>query len=126
MLWLASHSHSRSATTFRFVKDRVHPGYRISAFPDATLAAPAQGGGPSTLTSLALRRPEVRLGGNTLDELGLRNVAFEVTDLQAAVDRVAKDGFGLVGGIGEYEGLWKMAYVRGPEGIIVSLAERIG
>ncbi len=53
-------------------------------------------------------------------------MAFEVTDLQAAVDRVAKDGFGLVGGIGEYEGLWKMAYVRGPEGIIVSLAERIG
>jgi catechol 2,3-dioxygenase-like lactoylglutathione lyase family enzyme len=60
------------------------------------------------------------------NELGLRNVAFEVTDLQAAVDRVAEDGFGLVGGIGEYEGAWKMAYIRGPEGIIVSLAERIG
>jgi len=60
------------------------------------------------------------------NELGLRNVAFEVTDLQAAVDRVAEDGFGLVGGIGEYEGAWKMAYVRGPEGIIVSLAQRIG
>ena len=28
--------------------------------------------------------------------------------------------------IGEYEGAWRMAYVRGPEGIIVSLAERIG
>jgi catechol 2,3-dioxygenase-like lactoylglutathione lyase family enzyme len=60
------------------------------------------------------------------NELGLRNVAFEVKDLQAAVDRVAEDGFGLVGGIGEYEGAWKMAYVRGPEGIIVSLAQRIG
>jgi len=60
------------------------------------------------------------------NELGLRNVAFEVTDLQAAVDRVAEDGFSLVGGIGEYEGVWKMAYVRGPEGIIVSLAQRIG
>jgi catechol 2,3-dioxygenase-like lactoylglutathione lyase family enzyme len=60
------------------------------------------------------------------NELGLRNVAFEVTDLQAAVDRVAEDGFRLVGGIGEYEGAWKMAYVRGPEGIIVSLAQRIG
>src|SRR6266511_3324397 len=35
-------------------------------------------------------------------------------------------GYGLVGGIGEYEGVWRMAYVRGPEGIIVSLAERIG
>jgi catechol 2,3-dioxygenase-like lactoylglutathione lyase family enzyme len=60
------------------------------------------------------------------NELGLRNVAFEVNDLQAAVDRAAADGYGLVGGVGEYEGYWRMAYVRGPEGIIVSLAERIG
>ena len=28
--------------------------------------------------------------------------------------------------IGQYENIWRMAYVRGPEGIIVSLAERIG
>lgn len=60
------------------------------------------------------------------NELGLRNVAFEVDDLQAAVDRLAADGYGLVGGIGQHEHIWRMAYVRGPEGIIVSLAERIG
>lgn len=60
------------------------------------------------------------------NELGLRSVAFEVEDLQAAVDRVAEDGYGLVGGIGEYEGVWRMAYVRGPEGIIVALAQRLG
>ena len=59
------------------------------------------------------------------NELGLRNVAFEVDDLQAAVDHVAEYGYGLVGGIGEYERVWRMAYVRGPEGIIVSLAERL-
>jgi catechol 2,3-dioxygenase-like lactoylglutathione lyase family enzyme len=59
------------------------------------------------------------------NELGLRNVAFEVNDLQAAVDWAATEGYGLVGGIGEYEGAWRMAYVRGPEGIVVSLAERI-
>ena len=60
------------------------------------------------------------------NELGLRDVAFEVNDLQAAVDWAATEGYGLVGGIGEYAGAWRMAYVRGPEGIIVSLAERIG
>jgi catechol 2,3-dioxygenase-like lactoylglutathione lyase family enzyme len=60
------------------------------------------------------------------NELGLRNVSFEVDDLQAAVDGLAADGYGLVGGIGQYEHVWRMAYVRGPEGIIVSLAERIG
>jgi catechol 2,3-dioxygenase-like lactoylglutathione lyase family enzyme len=60
------------------------------------------------------------------NELGLRNVSFEVDDLQAMVDRLAADGYALVGGIGSHENLWRMAYVRGPEGIIVSLAERIG
>jgi len=60
------------------------------------------------------------------NELGLRNVSFEVDDLPATVARLAADGYGLVGGIGQYEDIWRMAYVRGPEGIIVSLAERIG
>ncbi len=60
------------------------------------------------------------------NELGLRNVAFEVHDIEAALDQAAAAGYGLVGGVGEYERTWRMAYVRGPEGIIVSLAERIG
>jgi catechol 2,3-dioxygenase-like lactoylglutathione lyase family enzyme len=59
-------------------------------------------------------------------ELGLRNVMFEVDDLDAVVDRLAADGYGLVGGIGQYEQTWRMAYVRGPDGIIVALAQRIG
>lgn len=73
-------------------------------------------------------RPDAVPGspGAMSNELGLRNVAFEVHDLQAAVDLAASAGYGLVGGIGEYEGSWRMAYVRGPEGILVSLAERIG
>jgi catechol 2,3-dioxygenase-like lactoylglutathione lyase family enzyme len=60
------------------------------------------------------------------NELGLRNVSFEVGDLDAAVEAVAADGYGLVSGIGEYENSVRMAYVRGPEGIIVSLFEQIG
>ncbi len=59
------------------------------------------------------------------NELGLRSVAFEVDDLQTMVDRLAADGYGLIGGIGQYERMWRMAYVRGPEGIIVALAQRI-
>jgi hypothetical protein len=45
-------------------------------------------------------------------------------DLQAAVDQVAADGYIVVGSIGQYENIWRMAYGRGPEGIIVSLSER--
>jgi catechol 2,3-dioxygenase-like lactoylglutathione lyase family enzyme len=73
-------------------------------------------------------RPEHEPGSPSAmaNQLGLRNVAFEVDDLQAAVDSLAADGYGLVGGIGQYENTWRMAYVRGPEGIVVALAERIG
>lgn len=73
-------------------------------------------------------RPDHQPGSSAAmaNELGLRNVAFEVDDLQAAVDQLGADGYGLVGGIGQYEHIWRMAYVRGPEGIIVSLAEQIG
>ena len=60
------------------------------------------------------------------NELGLRNVSFEVGDLAAVVEELARDGYGLVGGIGEYANSVRMAYVRGPEGIIVSLFEQIG
>ena len=73
-------------------------------------------------------RPDPVPGTTTgmANELGLRNVCFEVDDLQGAVDALAADGYGLVGGIGEYENTWRMAYVRGPEGLVVSLTERIG
>ena len=57
--------------------------------------------------------------------LGLRSVAFVVDDLRAELDRLVADGYGLVGGIGEYGDMWRIAYVRGPEGIIVALAQRI-
>ncbi|MFK4042736.1 VOC family protein [Nonomuraea wenchangensis] len=84
-------------------------------------------GGGTTLELSSFRRPDHLPGSPAApaNELGLRNVAFEVHDLQAAVDHAAAGGYGLVGGIGEYEGMWRMAYVRGPEGIIVSLAERV-
>lgn len=60
------------------------------------------------------------------NELGLRNVCFEVDDLDAVLERVAADDYGLVGGVGVYEDIVRMAYVRGPEGIVVSLTDRIG
>jgi catechol 2,3-dioxygenase-like lactoylglutathione lyase family enzyme len=59
------------------------------------------------------------------NELGLRNVTFEVDDLEAILGRLAADGYRLVGGVGQYEGIWRMASVRGPEGFIVNLAQRI-
>lgn len=62
------------------------------------------------------------------NELGLRSVVFE-DDLQAAVDGLAADACGLVGGIGrigQHENILGMAYVRGPEGIVVALVRDVG
>ncbi|WP_347040189.1 VOC family protein [Glutamicibacter halophytocola] len=59
------------------------------------------------------------------NELGLRSLAFEIDDLRATVAKLEYQGYGLIGGIGEYEGLWAMAYVRGPEGLIIALAQRL-
>jgi hypothetical protein len=67
-----------------------------------------------------------RLTGRYGQRGGWRSVAFEVHDLDAAIDCARSAGYELVGGIGEYEGSWRMAYVRGPEGIIVALAQPIG
>src|SRR5947199_1413230 len=59
------------------------------------------------------------------NELVLRNVTVEVDDLQAILARLAADCYHLVGGVGQYEGIWRMASVRGPEGFLVNLAQRI-
>ncbi|MDX6471272.1 MAG: hypothetical protein QOK22_88 [Gaiellaceae bacterium] len=85
-------------------------------------------GGGTALELSSFVRPDHDSGSPTAmaNELGLRSVAFEIDDLQAEVDRLAADGYGLVGGVGQYENSWLMAYVRGPEGIIVALAERLG
>ena len=102
----------------------------VIGIPDSrteiVMLRPPDGGTPLELSRFV--RPDHEPGSPAAmaNELGLRNVAFEVDDLQAAVDRLATDGYGLVGGIGQYEHIWRMAYVRGPEGIIVSVAERIG
>jgi catechol 2,3-dioxygenase-like lactoylglutathione lyase family enzyme len=85
-------------------------------------------GGGASIELSSFIRPDHEPGSPApmANELGLRNVCFEVADLQGTVDRLAADGYGLVGGIGQHEDIWRMAYVRGPEGIVVSLAQRIG
>lgn len=102
----------------------------VIGIPDSrteiVMLRPPDGGTRLELSSFV--RPDHEPGSPAAmaNELGLRNVAFDVDDLQAAVEGLAADGYGLVGDIGEYEHSWRMAYVRGPEGIIVSLAERVG
>ncbi len=102
----------------------------VVGLPDArtemVLLRPPDGGTGLELASFIRPNHEPGSPDAMANELGLRSVAFEVDDLPGLLDRLAADGYHPVGGVGEYEGVWSMASVRGPEGITVSLAQRIG
>ena len=57
---------------------------------------------------------------------GLRHIAFAVRDIEAVVTGLRARGAELVGELVRYEDLYRLCYVRGPEGIIVELTEKIG
>jgi catechol 2,3-dioxygenase-like lactoylglutathione lyase family enzyme len=57
---------------------------------------------------------------------GIRHVAFTVDDIDAVVASLRARSVELVGKVERYEDSYRLCYVRGPEGIIVELAERIG
>jgi catechol 2,3-dioxygenase-like lactoylglutathione lyase family enzyme len=58
--------------------------------------------------------------------LGLRRVMFTVDDIEDVVARLRAHGAELVGEVARYEDSYLLCYVRGPEGIIVSLSEELG
>jgi catechol 2,3-dioxygenase-like lactoylglutathione lyase family enzyme len=101
----------------------------VIGIPDSrtemVMLRPPDGGTRLELTRFIRPNHEPGSPAAMATELGLSNVSFEVGDLQAILDRLAADGYGVIGGVGEYEHFWRMASVRGPEGIIVNLAERI-
>jgi catechol 2,3-dioxygenase-like lactoylglutathione lyase family enzyme len=57
---------------------------------------------------------------------GLRHVTFAVDDLEATLAHLQAHGGELVGEVVRYESSYVLCYVRGPAGIIVELAEKIG
>jgi catechol 2,3-dioxygenase-like lactoylglutathione lyase family enzyme len=60
------------------------------------------------------------------NRLGLRHICIEVEDLNAIVERLRDDGFDTVGEVQDYGNVYRLVYVRGPEGLIVELAEALG
>ncbi|MEV8433882.1 VOC family protein [Streptomyces chartreusis] len=58
--------------------------------------------------------------------LGLRRLMFAVDDIDDVVARVRAHGAELVGEIVQYENVYRLCYVRGPEDIVVGLAEELG
>jgi catechol 2,3-dioxygenase-like lactoylglutathione lyase family enzyme len=60
-----------------------------------------------------------------VNTLGYRRVIFAVEDMDAVVSRMRAHGAELIGDM-QYENTYRLAYIRGPEGIIVALAEQLG
>jgi catechol 2,3-dioxygenase-like lactoylglutathione lyase family enzyme len=58
--------------------------------------------------------------------LGIRHVTFAVEGIDDVLARVRTHGAELVGELKQYENSYRLCYVRGPEGIIIELAEQIG
>jgi catechol 2,3-dioxygenase-like lactoylglutathione lyase family enzyme len=56
---------------------------------------------------------------------GMRHISFSVEDMYSVVDRVRAAGWGPVGEVVNYEDMYLLCYLRGPEGVIVELAQSI-
>ena len=69
----------------------------------------------------------VRTGAENapVNELGIRRIMFAVDDIDDVVARLRAHGAELVGEVVQYEDWYRLAYIRGPEGIIIGLAEEL-
>jgi catechol 2,3-dioxygenase-like lactoylglutathione lyase family enzyme len=61
-----------------------------------------------------------------VNALGIRRIMFAVDDLDDLVARLLAHGAELVGDVVQYGDTYRLAYIRGPEGIMVGLAEQLG
>lgn len=83
--------------------------------------------GEATLELVKFHTPldEKGIQQSFANTLGIQHIAFAVEDIEAIVGKLKKKGAELFGEIQNYENAYKLCYVRGPEGIILELAEKI-
>ena len=72
--------------------------------------------------------PAVRGEGESApaNTLGIRRIMFAVDDIDDVVNRLRSHGAELVGEIAQYEDVYRLCFMRGPEGILIGLAEQLG
>jgi catechol 2,3-dioxygenase-like lactoylglutathione lyase family enzyme len=63
--------------------------------------------------------------GAPANALGIRRIMFTVDDVDDVVARLRRHGGELVGEIAQYEDIYRLCFLRGPEGIIIGLAEQL-
>ena len=73
-------------------------------------------------TPTAVKAQPTNAPANTL---GIRRIMFAVDDVEDVLRRLRAHGAELMGEIVQYEDMYRLCYVRGPEGIIIALAEQL-
>jgi catechol 2,3-dioxygenase-like lactoylglutathione lyase family enzyme len=100
---------------------------RITGLPDQSveIAMLATPDGNSRLELSRFIRPAVVADHRAapVNALGYLRVMFAVTDLDDTLERLRKHGAQLVGEVVQYEDIYRLCYVRGPEAILIGLAE---
>src|SRR3954470_8180023 len=61
-----------------------------------------------------------------VNALGYLRVMFAVDDIDDTITRLLRHGAQLVGEVVQYEDVYRLCYIRGPEGILIGLAEELG
>jgi len=61
-----------------------------------------------------------------VNALGIRRIMFAVNDIEGVLERLRTRGAELIGEVVQYGDSHRLAYVRGPEGIMIALAEELG
>jgi catechol 2,3-dioxygenase-like lactoylglutathione lyase family enzyme len=94
---------------------------------DITMMRTPDGHGRVELTKfhrpLAVRVEPANAPANAL---GIRRIMFAVDDIDDVVARLRRHGAELLGEIAQYEDIYRLCFLRGPEGIIIGLAENLG
>ena len=63
---------------------------------------------------------------SAVNALGYLRVMFTVEDIDDTLARLRKHGTELVGKVAQYENAYRLCYIRGPEGILIGLAQELG
>lgn len=61
-----------------------------------------------------------------VNALGIRRIMFAVDDIDDVLARLRTHGAELIGEVAQYQDMYRLCYIRGPEGIIIGLAEPLG
>ena len=84
--------------------------------------------GHSRLELSRFLRPTVVADHRTapVNALGYLRVMFAVDDLDETLERLVPHGAQLVGDVVDYQGVYRLCYIRGPEGLLIGLAQELG